>query len=188
MASKTSRQIIWLLASIVILSALFGLLLPTKLLRLLPVISSIVSLQFAYDEYGFLSCWTIRQYRVQANELLPLWFTNWGPWGTNVVFGSFTLSLASGISNAVTTWNGTGAQSVVLFYMAGTLFAAGHLLIYGPRAIDLLARIRRNDANASSTASLELWLEMHLTRSLVLDLPAVVCFISGFLLATESVV
>ncbi|EXK26064.1 hypothetical protein FOMG_17343 [Fusarium oxysporum f. sp. melonis 26406] len=188
MASKTSQQIIWILVSIAVLSTLFGLILPTKLLRLLPAISSIVSLQFAYDEYAFLSCWTLRQYRVQANELLPLWFTNWGPWGTKVVFGSFTLSLASGIANAVTSWNGTGAQTVVLFYMAGTLFAAGHLLIFGPKALGLLARIRRNDANASSTASLELWLEMHLTRSLVVDLPAVVCFITGLLLAMESVV
>ncbi|KAG4272752.1 hypothetical protein FPRO04_10267 [Fusarium proliferatum] len=188
MASKTSRQIIWLLVSIIILSTLFGLLLPAKLLRLLPVISSIVSLQFAYDEYAFLSCWTIPQYRVQANELLPLWFTNWGPWGTKVVFGSFTLSLASGIGNAATSWNGTGARSIVLFYLAGTLFAASHLLIFGPKAIDLLAKIRRNDVTASSTASLELWLEMHLTRSLVVDLPAVVCFITGFLLAMESVV
>ncbi|KAF5724624.1 hypothetical protein FMUND_667 [Fusarium mundagurra] len=184
MASKTSQQIMWLLLSIVTLSSLFRLLLPTKLLRLLPVISSIVSLQFAYDEYAFLSCWTTRQYRAQANELLPLWFTNWGPWGTKVVFGSFALSLASGIANAVSS----GARSIVLFYSAGTLFAAGHLLIFGPKAIDLLAKIRRNDANAPSTASLELWLEMHLTRSLVLDLPAVGCFITGLLLALESVV
>ncbi|KAF5648548.1 hypothetical protein F52700_864 [Fusarium sp. NRRL 52700] len=187
MTSKTSQQIIWLLASIITLSSLFGLILPTKLLRLLPVISSIVSLQFAYDEYAFLSCWTIRQYRVQANELLPLWFTNWGPWGTKVVFGSFTLSLASGIANTITSWNGTGAGSVIFFYLAGTLFAAGHLLIFGPKAINLLARIRRNDAYASSTASLELWLEMHLTRSLLLDLPAVGFFITGLLLAMESV-
>ncbi|KAF5694782.1 hypothetical protein FDENT_910 [Fusarium denticulatum] len=184
MASKTSRQIIWLLVSIITLSSLFALLLPTKLLRLLPVISSNVSLQFAYDEYAFLSCWTMPKYRAQANELLPIWFTNWGPWGTKVVFGSFTLSLASGIANAVTS----GARSVFLFYLAGTLFAAGHLLIYGPKAIDLLARIRRNDANASSTASLELWLEMHLTRSLVVDLPAVGCFIAALLLAMENVI
>ncbi|EWG55463.1 hypothetical protein FVEG_13460 [Fusarium verticillioides 7600] len=184
MASKTSQQITWLLISIIVLSSLLSLVLPTKLLRLLPVISSIVSLQFAYDEYAFLSCWTIRQYRAQANELLPLWFTNWGPWGTKVVFGSFTLSLASGIANIVTS----GAQSVVLFYLAGTVFAAGHLLIFGPKAVGLLARIRRNDTNASSTASLELWLEMHLTRSLVMDLPALACFITGFLLATERIV
>jgi hypothetical protein len=31
-------------------------------------------------------------------------------------------------------------------------------------------------------------LEMHLTRSLVVDLPAVVCFITGLLLAMDSVV
>ncbi|KAF5536672.1 hypothetical protein FNAPI_11664 [Fusarium napiforme] len=184
MASKTSQQIIWLLVSIVVLSTLFALLLPPKLLRLLPAISSIVSLQFAYDEYAFLSCWTTHQYRAQANELLPLWFTNWGPWGTKVVFGSFTLSLASGIANVVSS----GAQRVVLFYLAGTLFAAGHLLIYGPKAIDLLAKIWRKDANASSTASLEQWLEMHLTRSLVLDLPAVGCFITALLLAMENVI
>ncbi|EYB33453.1 hypothetical protein SNK03_004025 [Fusarium graminearum] len=186
--SKTSQQIIKLLVSIILLSFLFGTILPAKLLRLLPVISSLVSLQFAYDEYFFLSCWTRRQYRAQANELLPLWFTNWAPAGTKVVFGSFTLSLSSGLANAVTIWRGTGDQITALSYMAGTLFAAGHLLVFGPTAIKLLAKIRRNDADAQSTESLEMWLKMHATRSFVVDLPAVVCFTIGLLNAIESVV
>ncbi|CEI67684.1 hypothetical protein FVEN_g9503 [Fusarium venenatum] len=186
--SKTSQQIIKLLVSIIVLSIVFGIILPTKFLRLLPVISSIVSLQFAYDEYKFLSCWTKRQYREQANELLPPWFTNWAPAGTKVVFGSFTLSLASGLANAASVWKGTGDLITILSYMAGTLFAAGHLLVFGPTAIKLLAKIRRNDEDAKSTESLELWLKMHLTRSLVVDSPAVLCFIIGLLNATESVV
>ncbi|CAF3433652.1 unnamed protein product [Fusarium graminearum] len=72
--------------------------------------------------------------------------------------------------------------------MAGTLFAAGHLLVFGPTAIKLLAKIRRNDADAQSTESLEMWLKMHATRSFVVDLPAVVCFTIGLLNAIESVV
>ncbi|KAG8677775.1 hypothetical protein FPOAC2_03917 [Fusarium poae] len=186
--SKTSQQIIKLLVSTIALSIVFGTILPTKFLRLLPVISSIVSLQFAYDEYTFLACWTKRQYQLQANELLPLWFTNWAPSGTKVVFGSFTLSLASGLANVVTIWNDTGDQITTLSYMAGTLFAAGHLFVFGPRAIKLLAKIRRNDDDAQSTESLELWLKMHLTRSLVVDSPAVLCFIIGLLNATERVI
>ncbi|KAL6922547.1 hypothetical protein FSST1_006573 [Fusarium sambucinum] len=186
--SRTSQQIIKLLVSIMVLSIGFGLILPTKLLRLLPVISSLVSLQFAYDEYTFLSCWTKRQYREQANELLPPWFTNWAPAGTKVVFGSFTLSLASGLANVATTWNTTGDWITILSYMAGTLFAASHLLIFGSTAIKLLAKVRRNDQDAKSTESLEMWLKMHFTRSLVVDLPAALCFITGLLNATESVV
>lgn len=182
--SKTSRQIIKLLIAITLLSIVFGVILPTKLLRLLPVISSIVSLQFAYDEYFFLSCWTKREYQAQANELLPQWFANWAPAGTKVVFGSFTLSLASGLANVATVWNDSGNLITMLSYLAGTLSAAGHLLIFGPRAIKLLAKIRRNDADAPSTQSLELWLKMHATRSFVVDSPAVLCFIIGLLNAT----
>lgn len=144
-----------------------------------------VSLQFAYDEYLFLSCWTVRQYRSQANELLPLWFANWGPGGTKIVFGSFTLSLASGFANSMAIWNGTGAHVTLFFYMAGTLFAAGHLLIFGPKALGLLAKIRRNEADAPSMASLELWLSMHVMRSFVADLPAVLCFTTALLTANE---
>lgn len=104
------------------------------------------------------------------------------------MFGSFTLSLSSGLANAVTIWRGTGDQITALSYMAGTLFAAGHLLVFGPTAIKLLAKIRRNNADAQSTESLEIWLKMHATRSFVVDLPAVVCFITGLLKTMESVV
>ena len=179
--SKTSRQVIKLLTAILLLSIVFGVVLPTKLLRLVPVISSIVSLQFAYDEYFFLSCWTKREYRSQANELLPRWFVDWAPAGTKVVFGSFTLSLASGTANVATIWNGSGDLITMLSYLAGTLFAASHLLIFGPTAIKLLAKIRRNDADAPSTESLELWLKMHATRSFAVDLPAALCFVIGLL-------
>lgn len=187
-SSGTSKQIILLLVSIVSLSILVRAILPCTLLRLLPVISSIISLQFAYDEYSFLSCWTKHQYRAQANALLPLWFSNWAPGGTKIVFGSFTLSLAGGIANATAIWNSTGSQITLFFYMAGTFFATCHLLIFGPKALGLLAKIRRNEADAPSMASLELWLSMHVTRSFVADLPAVLCFVTALLTAIECVV
>jgi hypothetical protein len=183
-SSKTSRQIIKLLIAIFLLSIVSGVTLPTKFLHLLPVISSLVSLQFAYDEYFFLSCWTKREYRAQANKLLPRWFTNWAPAGTKVVFGSFTLSIASGLANAATIWNGSGDLIAMLSYLAGTPFAAGHLLIFGPTAVKLLASIRRIGSDAPSAEALELWLKMHATRSIVVDSPAAFCFIIGLLNAT----
>lgn len=180
--SKTAVQIAALLLSVALLSALLHLVLPPTLLRILPIISSIISLQFAYDEYAFLSCWVHDSYRPQANALLPAWFTHWGPWGTRVIFTSFTLSLGAGCANVIAC---TG--SAKFWYAAGVCFAAAHLLIFGAKALKLLGKIRRGEPEGAGTASLGQWLEMHAMRSFTVDLPAAICFIVAGVLSLEAV-
>jgi hypothetical protein len=176
-------QITFILLSIISLT-----LLPIKLLRLLPVISSTISMQFAYDEYAFLSCWMDTSYTAQANTLLPPWFKNWGPWGTNVVFGSFGLSLASGMANFLTGRERPEAMVGRYWYAAGFVFAAAHLLVFGQKALKLLAMIRGGKPGGESTVSMGKWLEMHRLRSFVVDLPAMVCFVVAALSVMDIVV
>lgn len=161
---------------------------PLTLLRLIPVISSTISLQFAYDEYAFLSRWVQPAYRAQADALLPTWFTSWGPWGTNVVFGSFTISIASGLANFVAGREVREAAVGRYWYAAGLGFAAAHLLVWGPTALKLLAKIRKGEPEGRATESMRDWLAMHLTRSILVDLPAVFCFVAGLMSVVEVVV
>jgi hypothetical protein len=183
-----ARQITGIFLSIATLTILLPRLLPLKLLRLSPIISSTISLQFAYDEYTFLSCWMQPSYRPEANALLPAWFTSWGPWGTKVVFGSFTFSLASGLANLFT---GRGVEEATVgryWYAAGFVFAAAHLFIFGVKALKLLAMIRGGKPEGESTVSMGKWLEMHLLRSVTVDLPAVICFVVAALSVVDVVV
>lgn len=185
--STIAAQIAALLLSVGALAVLLRGLLPPTLLRLLPIISSTISLQFAYDEYAFLCCWVHDSYTQQANALLPHWFTHWGPWGTRVVFTSFTLSLGAGLANLAACSSAPETGSAKFWYAAGACFAVAHLLIFGARALRLLGMIRRGEPEGASISSLRKWLEMHAVRSFTVDLPAAICFIVAGLLSLEVV-
>lgn len=180
-------QIVGVFLSIAALTVLLPILLPVKLLRLIPVISSTISLQFAYDEYAFLSRWVQPAYRAEADALLPAWFTSWGPWGTNVVFGSFATSLASGLANFLAGRDVQGTAVGRYWYAAGVGFATAHLLVWGPTALKLLAMIRKGEPEGRTTVSMSKWLEMHRSRSFLVDLPAVVCFVAALLSVVDAV-
>jgi len=184
---SAALQITGLFASMGGLTYLLPKVVPLKLLRLIPVISSTISLQFAYDEYAFLSRWVQPAYRAQADALLPPWFTSWGPWGTKVVFGSFTISIASGLANFLAGREVGEAAAARYWYAAGLGFAAAHLLVWGPTALKLLAKIRKGEPEGRATESMSKWLSMHLTRSILVDLPAVVCFVAGLMSVVDVV-
>ena len=73
------------------------------------------------------------------------------------------------------------------WYAAGVGFAAAHLFVWGPTALKLLAMIRRGEPEGKATVSMAKWLEMHRTRSFLVDLPAVVCFVVGLLSVVDAV-
>jgi hypothetical protein len=185
---SANLQVTLVLISTISLILTLPFLIPLKLLRLLPIISSTISLQFAYDEYAFFSCWMDPSYTAQANTLLPPWFKNWGPWGTNVVLGSFTLSLASGMANFLTGKEVPEAVVGRYWYAAGFIFAVAHLLVFGQKALKLLAMIRGGEPGGESTVLMGKWLEMHSLRSFAVDLPAMVCFVVATLSVMDVVV
>ncbi|WVQ95817.1 hypothetical protein IAU59_002916 [Kwoniella sp. CBS 9459] len=154
-------------------------LLPVNFLRVVPLLSSTMSLQWAVDEYQFLSSWMNPSYRAQADELLPPWFKTWGAQSTAVLFTTFPWSAGAGITNlwrlrntnTNTSWT-TGAGP---WYAAGVFFAFAHMF-FGPKALGLLKKIRQGEPAGKPTTSLATWLRMHTIRAFVADLPAVICF------------
>jgi hypothetical protein len=68
------------------------------------------------------------------------------------------------------------------------VFAAAHLFIFGVKALKLLAMIRGGKPEGESTVSMGKWLEMHLLRSVTVDLPAVICFVVAALSVVDVVV
>ena len=72
--------------------------------------------------------------------------------------------------------------------MAGVAFAAAHLLIWGQKALGLLAMIRGGEPSGETTVSMGRWLEMHGLRSFAVDLPAMVCFIVAALSVMDVIV
>ncbi|WWD05704.1 hypothetical protein V865_003785 [Kwoniella europaea PYCC6329] len=161
-------------------------LLPIPILRLVPIISSTVSLQWAVDEYQFLSSWQPHSYREQANDLLPRWFRTWGPKGTIILFSSFPWSAGAGLTNLYTLrntpWRVGGAK---MFYAFGVGLAFGHM-IFGPKALGLLEKIRNGEPSGRPTETLAEWLKMHVFRTFVTDLPAVVCFLLAGVKASQG--
>ncbi|KAL2073028.1 hypothetical protein VTL71DRAFT_10352 [Oculimacula yallundae] len=181
--------IILLLAPI-LLTLLTPSTLLVSILRLTPLLSSTVSLVWAYDEYAFLSAWLLlppTQY-AQIQHLLPLWFAKWGPLGTKVLFSSFPLSLGAGIANIISLSRATSSGSgwEVTAYWIGTFFTLLHFA-YGPKAMGLLKRIRTETKDGGDPlGALEKWMDMHLQRCWVADGPAVVGFGVAVILSLGS--
>lgn len=164
------------------------------LLRLIPLVSSTIALQFAYDEYTFLSNFTqpaissSPTLSSHAASVLPVWFKRWGGlWGHGVwvILICFPVTIISGLAN----YASLGPMPLMKYpshllstrgwYAAGTLFATAHLLGWGNKALGLLERIWRDEPEGSAMPALEEWLEMHWTRSWAVDVPAFLCFLLG---------
>ncbi|KAJ7765417.1 hypothetical protein DFH07DRAFT_916324 [Mycena maculata] len=147
-----------------------------KLLRLFPVISSTVNLMWAHDEYAFLSSWMSSSYRAQADTLLPSWFKTWLQKGVWFPLGvSFPATVAVGLANIFTDRAGLEAVGALKWYWMGVGFTVAHFL-YGPKAMRLLAAIQAGGQDGKATKPMGEWLRMHLTRIIIADLPAFICF------------
>ncbi|WWC60321.1 uncharacterized protein I303_102892 [Kwoniella dejecticola CBS 10117] len=162
-------------------------LLPVPIVRLCPLVSSVVSLQWAVDEYQFLSSWLSTSHP-NSPDVLPDWFRQWGPKSTLVLFSSFAWSAGGGLTNIYNLRNTPfKLDSAKMFYALGTVLAFGHMA-FGPKALRLLHEIRNGDKDSDgagnqegkgrgkSMESLREWLSMHVVRTIITDLPAVVCF------------
>lgn len=154
-----------------------------RLLRLLPVLTSTITLQFALDEHIFLGTWMQPSFRSQANTHLPAWFTHWGRRGRWIIILGYPANYILAILNLLLSREQVLASGADKWYMLGLLFSAGHIAIFGKRAIKLLAEIKNDVPKGNSTYSMGVWLRMNWVRALVTDLPAWFCFIVAALKA-----
>jgi hypothetical protein len=152
-----------------------------RLLRLLPVLSSSVTLMFAVDEHIFLGTWMHPEYRARANAHLPDWFTHWGRRGRWVILLGYPANYSLAVLNLLVARRDSGGS--LPWYGLGLLFSFCHIAIFAKRALGLLADIKADRPKGNSTHSMGVWLKMNWVRALVTDFPAWVCFIVAALKA-----
>ncbi|KAF2741949.1 hypothetical protein M011DRAFT_472607 [Sporormia fimetaria CBS 119925] len=148
-----------------------------RLFRLLPVISSLITLMFALDEHIFLGTWTHPELRERANADLPAWFQKWGRRGRWIILLGYPANYLLAIANLLIARNELYAAGASKWYALGLLFSIGHIAIYANGALKLLADIRNDIPKGNSTHSMSVWLRMNWIRALTTDLPAFVCFV-----------
>jgi hypothetical protein len=147
-----------------------------RLLRILPVVSSTVTLQFAVDEHIFLGTWVHPNFRDRANAHLPVWFYNWGRRGRWVIILGYPTNYALSILNFLISHDQLHTAGSEKWYWLGFMFSLGHM-IYGPTALKLLSEIKNDVPKGNSTCSMGVWLKMNWTRALLTDFPAWIFFI-----------
>lgn len=154
-----------------------------RVLRLLPVLTSTVTLMFAVDEHIFLGTWMHPSFRDRANAHLPAWFYNWGRRGRWVIILGYPSNYALALLNLAVARNELLAADAANWYLLGLLFSVGHIAIYAKTALRLLAEIKADVPKSNSTYSMGIWLTMNWVRALTTDFPAWICFIVAALKA-----
>ena len=175
------------------MAAILGL----QLLKLTPVITSTINLQFANDEWQFLTPWveTYAQDTSLARQVLPGWASKWQSRGLWQALICLPLPIMSGIGmhfalrpgNAssilrdplLAEWRGPAIEAA-RWYLVGSGFALLHFA-FGSTAMRLLGQMKgaeksERERNVESVAE---WLDMHRLRTIVSDLPAFACFLAA---------
>ena len=173
-----------------------------RLLRLLPALSSTLTLMFALDEHLIFGTWMHPSLRARANTHLPAWWTRGGlRWRWVIILG-YPVNYILGILNLlasvsppprwdhhhhqqqllqeVTTGGGGSWSSFKSWYALGLMFSVAHML-YARMALRLIADIENGVPRGNVTESMAGWLKMNWVRALTTDLPAWVCFVTAAL-------
>ncbi|TVY89103.1 hypothetical protein LAWI1_G008380 [Lachnellula willkommii] len=135
-----------------------------RVLRLLPVLSTTITLMFAVDEHIFLGTWMHPSFLLASPRR---WVIKLG-YPSNYILGLLNLVVARDQLHTA------GSRK---WYVLGLLFSVGHVAIYARRALKLLAEIENDVPKGNSTYSMGIWLKMNWVRAVTTDLPALLCFV-----------
>lgn len=137
-----------------------------SILHLVPVVTSTISLWFAFDQYFFLSIFLHKDVEPGAKHVLtPYWNIMIGT-GLGYVIAPLVGTMASvaWILNTTST-ELLQAKGSYSWYIASAALAAGHF-IFVPA---ILPKIR-GLSNGGLTPILRQWMRMHVTRAVTVDL------------------
>lgn len=149
---------------------------PVTLLRAAPLITSTVSLVFSFDQHLFLDVFLAPHHREQADGLVSSYFKTLFPRGLAVIFTSYPLSIACGACNLY-----AAPQTAYPWFAAGTALALAHFA-FVPKIMWRVKAVYESDEKKSrATDDLAGWLNVHIVRSLAVDLPAWLCFATACL-------
>ncbi|OOF97939.1 hypothetical protein ASPCADRAFT_205210 [Aspergillus carbonarius ITEM 5010] len=148
---------------------------PRSLLRAAPLVTSTCTLWFAFDQDFFLDVFLHPDHRPRSETFLPSYFRVFFRRGVVRVLGLLALTLTGGGWNIRAHHRQSPSWS---WYVAGTAFAASHLL-FVPAIAPKVQAIAEDASQGSSTRDLEGWLTIHRVRTWTVDLAAWVCFAIG---------
>lgn len=149
---------------------------PITLLRLTPTITSSFSLWYCVDQYLFFNNFTTPANRQKGSEVLPqYWKSLLGP-GLTVIFSLYGITIGSAVANL---YVGPAASSS-RFYGMGACFAAAHFA-FVPLVSGIIKAIVEDDSKGQSWKDQKKWLKVHAIRSVVVDLPGWLCFLTAAL-------
>lgn len=137
-----------------------------SILHLIPVVTSTVSLWFAFDQYFFLGLFLHKGVEPGAKHVLTPYWNTMIDTGLGYVVAPLIGTIASTIAILSTTSAELlRAKGSYPWYIAGAVLAAGHFA-FVPAVLPKI----RSLSSGGLTPALRQWMRVHVTRSVTVDL------------------
>lgn len=150
------------------------------LLRLAPLLSSSFSLWYCVDQYLFFNNFIVPANRAKGSVLLPLYWQSFLTPGLACIFSLYGLSIATAAANLYLV---PGNPSE--WYAIGAGFAMAHF-VFVPTVSKLIKAIIEDEGKGQSWKYQQTWLRVHAIRSIFVDFPGWLCFLTAVLQSLKS--
>ncbi|KAK8044983.1 hypothetical protein PG993_005007 [Apiospora rasikravindrae] len=156
---------------------------PMTLLRVTPLVTSTAAVMFSIDQYLFLDNFLAPAHRERANELVPSYFKTFFRKGIWIIMTAYPLSIATGVANVYRSSGGTAAAKLNgagRWYAAGAALAFAHYA-FVPSIMYKVQALFEGEGKGEGNKDLKRWLDVHLVRSVLVDVPSWLCFATACL-------
>jgi hypothetical protein len=157
-----------------------ALLSTSALLRVTPLISSSFCIWFAWDQYFYLHLFTIPNVRPKSPQVLPSYMKAFYPSASARVAVTWITTMATSIATIYSQNSVITPQQSLWWYKAGLSMTVGHALFAPIILPTIVSILKYGDKSAGQEDIMKLlsrWLNIHIIRSLTVDLFAWVCFV-----------
>lgn len=157
------------------------------LLRLAPVISSSFSLWFCVDQHLFLSTLITPENKERGAKILPVYFSHFFKHGLVNIFVLYGTSIVTGLANASgVAHNPFDETPSTRLYAVGAALSIAHFL-FVPLIAPIIKAIVQDTQGDKTVENMKAWLRIHAARSVVVDLPAWLFFVSAAVKSLQAV-
>ncbi|KAK7943130.1 uncharacterized protein PG986_012243 [Apiospora aurea] len=136
---------------------------PMTLLRVTPLVTSTAAVMFSVDQYLFLDNLLAPPHREQMNELVPSYYKTFFRKGIWIIMTAYPVSIATGVANV---YRSSGERPPPNSAAGTTARGAGAV---------------RGRGQGEGNRNLRRWLDVHLVRSVLVDVPSWLCFATACL-------
>jgi hypothetical protein len=154
---------------------------PHTLLRLSPLISSSFSLWYCVDQHMFYNNFIIPANRAKGSALLPLYWKSILTPGLSCIFSLYGLTIGTAAANLY-----LGPPDSSRWYAIGAGFAMAHFA-FVPLVAKSIKAIVEDESKGQSWRDQQRWLRVHAVRSVFVDFPGWLCFLTAVLQSVKVV-